>query len=115
MYDKSQPFEFIIPSGQNGSFVEAVDFGFNVEGLIITCEDVEGASFKEFRLEVSEEVNSALNIVHRTDMNSAEWTHRIPASGSFRVYCPDAYGAREVKVVLDDNSTSEISFVLYGV
>lgn len=114
-YLVSKMFEFIIPSGATGVAISPVDLGMNYDVAIISCDDLTGVPVNTtLRVQVGEKIADTPRTVYLIDTPGTAWGEVIPASGSYRVVCLDAFGARLLRVVLDKAVTQSKIFIVYG-
>ena len=111
----SKQFEFVIPSGQTGLNVDPIDLGKNYIGVVVACDNLTGVQASTtLNLRVGEKTNDTSRTVYKIDDPKTAWGDVIPASGTYRVLCADALGARTVQIVLDKTTTQEKVFIVYG-
>lgn len=112
----SKQFNFVIPSGATGANVNPVDLGMNYAGIIITCENCTGVpATTTMNVQAGEILAGAMNTVYKISDPKTAWGDTIPTSGSYRILCEDAFGARKVRIVLNKAVTQSKTFVVYGV
>lgn len=113
----SQPTTFTIPSGASGAAVTPADLYHNCKLIVISCADCSGvAASTSLTVQTGFGASDTMCTLYEQDTPSLVWTSgNLPTSGTMRFALTHAIGARRVRLILSNNTTTNTVFTIYGV
>lgn len=105
---------FTISSGNTGAAVTPVDLGRNYKLIIIECANCTGiASSTSLSAQVG--MGDSVYDLYEQDTPGTLWEQGdLPTSGTLHFVLTHAVGAKLLRLILSNNTTSNVSFLITG-